>query len=167
MSESEQHSVEIPTKEILNTIYSDEKLRRDLRMPGKVTYISHLNPNPGVNTSTTGHSPKNTTLTEFTTPQPKPQEKSVDKRTIAKYPKGKGGCADEFCVIQLGNGKEVPALIIEYKPPFKLTLELVTAGFENNAGLPLAKIEIDRDVIGQKGEGLKYEGRHLVSAVIT
>lgn len=164
---NEQHSVEIPTKEILNTIYSDEKLRRDLRMPGKVTYISHLNLNPGINANTTGHSPKNTTSTDLTTPQSNPQEKSSDKRTIAKYPKDTGGCADEFCVIQLENGKEVPALIIEYKPPFKLTLELVTAGFENNAGLPFDQIEIDRDVIGQEGEGLKYEGRYIVSAVIT
>lgn len=136
-------------------------------MPGKVTYISHLNLNPGVNTNTTGHSPKNTTLTEFTTPQPNPPEKSVDKRTIAKYPKDKGGCADEFCVIQLENGNEVPALIIEYKPPFKLTLELVIAGFKNNAGLPFDKIEINRDVIEQEGEGLQYEGRYIVSAVIT
>lgn len=117
-------------------------------MPGKVTYLSLLNLNPGVNVNTTGHSPKKNSLPEFSTPQSNPQEKFVDKKTFAKYPKDTGGCADEFCVIQLENGTEVPAIIIEYKPPFKLTLELVTAGLENNAGLPFGEIRLDHDVIG-------------------
>ena len=69
-------------------------------------------------------------------------------------------------MIQLENGKEVPACIIEYEPPFKLTSELVTAGLENNAGLPFNEIQLDHDVIGQEGEGLKYEGKYIVSAVI-
>ncbi len=164
---NEQHLVEIPTKEVLNTIYSDEKLRHEFQMPGKVTYLSHLNLNPGTSVDTTGHSPKNNSLPELSTPQSNPQGKSADKKTTAKYPKDTGGCADEFCVIQLENGKEVPACIIEYKPPFKLTLELVTAGLENNAGLPFNEIHLDHDVIGQEGEGLKYEGKYIVSAVIT
>lgn len=164
---NEQHLVEIPAKEVLNTIYSDEKLRHEFQMPGKVTYLSHLNLNPGINVDTTGHSPKNNSLPEFSTPQSNPQEKSADKKTIAKYPKDTGGCADEFCVIQLENGKEVPAYNIEYKPPFKLTFELVTAGLENTAGLPFNEIQLDQDVIGQEGEGLKYEGKYIVSAVIT
>lgn len=70
-------------------------------------------------------------------------------------------------MIQLENGKEVPAYNIEYKPPFKLTLELVTAGLENDAGLPLNEIQLDHDVIGQEGEVLKYEEKYIVSAVIT
>lgn len=52
---NEQHLVEVPTKEVLNTIYSDEKLRHEFKMPGKVTYLSHLNLNPGINADTTGH----------------------------------------------------------------------------------------------------------------
>lgn len=86
---------------------------------------------------------------------------------IAKYPRDTGGCADKFCVIQLENRKEVPIYNIEYKPPFKLSLELVTAGLENNTGLPFNEIQLDQDVIGQEGEGLKYEEKHIVSAVIT
>lgn len=164
---NEQHLVEMPAKEVLNTIYSDEELRRQFEMRGKVTYLSHLNLNPGTDVDTTGHSPKTDSLPEFSTPQSNPQEKSADKKAISKYPKDTGGCADEFCVIQLENGKEVPACIIEYKPPFKLTLELVTAGLENKAGLPFNEIELDQDVIGQEGEGLKYEGTYIVSAVIT
>lgn len=70
-------------------------------------------------------------------------------------------------MIQLENGKEISVCIIEYKPPFKLTLELVIAGLENNAGLPFGEIRLDHDVIGQEGEGLKYEGKYIVSAVIT
>lgn len=164
---NEQHLVEIPAKEILNTIYSDEKLRHEFQMPGKVTYLSHLNLNPGVTVDTDGHSPENNSRPKFSTPQSNPQGNSTDKRTVAKYPKDTGGCADEFCVIQMENGKEVPAYNIEYKPPFKLTLELVTAGLENNAGLPFNEIQLDRDVIGQEGEGLKFEGKYIVSAVIT
>lgn len=66
-----------------------------------------------------------------------------------------------------GNRKEVPIYNIEYKPPFKLSLELVTAVLENNTGLPFNEIQLDQDVIGQEGEGLKYEEKHIVSAVIT
>lgn len=34
---NEQHLVEIPAKEVLNTIHSDEKLRHEFKMPGEVT----------------------------------------------------------------------------------------------------------------------------------
>lgn len=80
---NEQHLVEKPAKEALNTVYSDEKLRHEFQMPGKVTYLSHLNLNPGINVDTTGRSPKYNSLSEFSTPQSNLQEKSAEKKIRA------------------------------------------------------------------------------------
>lgn len=82
--------------EVLNTVFSDEKLRLEFQMPGKVTYLCHLNLNPGINVDTTSRSPKNNSLSEFSTPQSNPQKKSADKKTVAKYPKDTGGSLMNF-----------------------------------------------------------------------
>lgn len=89
---NEQHLVEIPAMEVLNTVFSDEKLRLEFQMPGKVTYLCHLNLNPGINVDTTSRSPKNNSLST----QSNPQKKSADKKTVAKYPKETGGSLMNF-----------------------------------------------------------------------
>ena len=51
--------------------------------------------------------------------------------------------------------------------PIELTLELLTTEFENEAVLSFDEIQVERDMIGQEGLGLKYEGKCVVSAAIT
>lgn len=70
-------------------------------------------------------------------------------------------------MIQLENEKKVPTYNIKYKPSFKLILELVIAGLENNARLLFNEIQLDYNVIGQEGKSLKYKWKCIVFAIIT
>ena len=67
--------------------------------------------------------------------------------------------ADQFCVYNKGPERKIPAFIIEYKAPHKLSTAHIKAGLQD--------MEIDRVVRYQEGEKPEDICRRAVAAVIT
>ncbi|KAL6789544.1 hypothetical protein GGI42DRAFT_365794 [Trichoderma sp. SZMC 28013] len=75
--------------------------------------------------------------------------------------KGKGGSADGFCVYKTLDGRKIPTVAIEYKPPHKLSVDELVRGLES-------EIRPDRDVIHQQDDGSPaFRDRALAAAVVT
>lgn len=87
--------------------------------------MSHLNLNPGIEFDTPSHySFEHNSLSGFSTPQSNPEGNYADKTRIPNIQEIQVVAPMDSC----------DSARIEYKPPSKLTLELVTAGFENETG---------------------------------
>ncbi|KAJ5203252.1 hypothetical protein N7449_005331 [Penicillium cf. viridicatum] len=67
--------------------------------------------------------------------------------------------ADQFCVYNKGPNEKVPAFIVEYKAPHKLTLAHIKAG--------LREMELDQVVRYQEVEKPEHTCQRVVAAVIT
>ncbi|KAI0163885.1 hypothetical protein GGR57DRAFT_451743, partial [Xylariaceae sp. FL1272] len=106
-------TVEIAVQKLVGAAYRDDQLRAALNIQGSVTFESHTNLGGA----------------------------SVDasrNRATRKTRRGKSGPADQFCVYRKSDGRNVPALAIEYKAPHKLTRDEVVAGL-------LGEIQPERD----------------------
>ncbi|KAI1314016.1 hypothetical protein F5Y03DRAFT_380867 [Xylaria venustula] len=68
--------------------------------------------------------------------------------------------ADQFCIYRRSDGRNVPALAVEYKAPHKLTRDQVVTGLQG-------EIRPERDVINKDGEGFAFASTWLLAAVIT
>ncbi|KAI0095725.1 hypothetical protein GGR51DRAFT_544705 [Nemania sp. FL0031] len=90
--------------------------------------------------------------TDATTPAP--------KRSRRRAGRGKKGPADQFCIYRRSDGRNVPALAIEYKAPHKLTRDEVVSGLGG-------EIQPERDVINKDGKGFAFASRRLTAAVVT
>ena len=58
--------------------------------------------------------------------------------------RGKGNRADQFCIYRMSDGDKMPKLAIEYKAPYKLSVDEIVTGLKS-------AIEPERDVINQDG----------------
>ncbi|WQF76844.1 hypothetical protein CDEST_01858 [Colletotrichum destructivum] len=86
--------------------------------------------------------------------QPPPSRKS--QRTA----RGKGSRADQFCIHRNSDGRNIPAVAIEYKVPHKLGCnEVVT--------VLASVIQPERDVINKDGETFAFASKALAAAVVT
>ncbi|KAI0388424.1 hypothetical protein F5Y17DRAFT_210611 [Xylariaceae sp. FL0594] len=97
---------------------------------------------------------ENTAANATTTPAPK------QARARRKARRDKKGPADQFCVYRRSDGRNVPALAIEYKGPHKLTRDEVVADLRG-------EIQPERDVINENGNDFAFASMRLTAAVIT
>ncbi|CAI0649780.1 unnamed protein product [Colletotrichum noveboracense] len=74
--------------------------------------------------------------------------------------RGKGNRVDQFCIYRTSDGRNIPALAIEYKAPHKLGRNEVVTGLAS-------EIQPERDVINKNGEGFAFVLKALVAAVVT
>ena len=155
-------AIQEPLVSVLEKFFEDEELRRYLQLPGKVTYVSHLNLDPGTQIGTTTASMENLSMSSAPITPDQSIKRAKGKAAVKgqQYQKDTGGQADKFCIVKLETGQERPAYSIEYKPPFKLTATEVVTGLQG-------EIRPARDVINQDGEGFEFHSKRLVSAVIT
>ncbi len=155
----ERDTVENAVQKLVDEAYNDEQLRVRLGIQGFVTFESHTNLGAtidAVSESVEGMAIAENNGTDATTPAPK------RPRPMAhlKAKRGKSGPADQFCIYRRSDGRNVPALAIEYKAPHKLTRDEVVAGLTG-------EIQPKRDVINKDGEGFSFASRRLTAAVVT
>ncbi|OHE90346.1 hypothetical protein CORC01_14359 [Colletotrichum orchidophilum] len=84
----------------------------------------------------------------------------LPSRKPRRRARGKGNRADQFCIYRTSDGRNLPALAIEYKAPHKLRRDEVVTGLES-------EIRPERDVIGKDGEVFAFASRSLVAAIGT
>ncbi|KAI8954159.1 hypothetical protein F4801DRAFT_534524 [Xylaria longipes] len=155
----ERDTVENAVQKLVDEAYNDEQLRVRLGIQGSVTFESHTNLGDtvdAVSESIEHMTMAENSVTNATTPAPKrPRPKAHRKAR-----RGKNGPADQFCVYRRSDGRNVPALAIEYKAPHKLTRDEVVTGLRE-------EIQPERDVISKDGKGFAFASRRLTAAVVT
>ena len=154
-----------PVQAILQQFFKNEELRQQLELPGYVTFVNHLNLNPGNQYVSTLPKTDHLPLSSNPITPPNQGSKSQDAKANAaakdqKYPKDIGGQADKFCIVKVENGQEKPVYNIEYKPPHKFEAADILEGLRGEI-LPA------RDLINKKGKSSEFFSQSLVSAVIT
>ncbi|KAI0972048.1 hypothetical protein F4678DRAFT_472082 [Xylaria arbuscula] len=153
-------TVEIAVQKLVDAAYDDDQLRAALDIQGSVTFESHTNlggaSSVGAITKSIQHIDIASEATGATTLPPKPSRTRAHQKTN----RGKSGPADQFCVYRRSDGRDIPALAIEYKAPHKLTRNEVVTGLQK-------EIQPERDIINKNGEGFTFASRRLVAAVIT
>ncbi|KAI0388206.1 hypothetical protein F5Y17DRAFT_463959 [Xylariaceae sp. FL0594] len=121
----ERDTVEEAVRRLVNEAYNYELLRVHLGILGSVTFESHTNLGDTVDAISQSVEQmtmaENTAANATTTPAPK------QARARRKARRDKKGPADQFCVYRRSDGRNVPALAIEYKGPHKLTRDEVVA----------------------------------------
>ncbi|KAI1145883.1 hypothetical protein F4825DRAFT_442461 [Nemania diffusa] len=155
-------TVEVAVQKLVDAAYDDEQLRTTLALQGSVTFESHTNLGGGANVDALTESIEQMDMTkddaQLATPPPKRPPRTRPARNTKK---GKRGPADQFCVYRRRtDGRNVPALAIEYKAPHKLTRDEVVTGLKG-------EIQPERDVINIHGQGFDFASKWLVAAVIT
>ncbi|KAI1159000.1 hypothetical protein F5B18DRAFT_667149 [Nemania serpens] len=115
-------TVENAVQKLVDKVYNDEQLRVRLGILGSATFESYTN--LGDSVDAVSRSVEQMTMAENVgadtiTPAP--------KRARRRAGRGKKGPADQFCIYKRSNGRNVPALAIEYKAPHKLTKDEVVA----------------------------------------
>ncbi|KAJ4864936.1 hypothetical protein T069G_01466 [Trichoderma breve] len=74
--------------------------------------------------------------------------------------RGKGNRADEFLVFKTSDGAQTPVAAIEYKLPYKLSIDQLVTGLSS-------EIWPERDIINTDGDDFVSTSRRLAAAVIT
>ncbi|KAK6206185.1 hypothetical protein QIS74_13604 [Colletotrichum tabaci] len=93
------------------------------------------------------------------TGQPAPASRPPSRKPQRRA-RGKGNRADQFCIQRTSDGRNIPAVAIEYKAPHKLGRNEVVTGLAS-------EIQPERDVINKDGEGFAYASKALAAAVVT
>ncbi|KAI1463978.1 uncharacterized protein F4812DRAFT_463035 [Daldinia caldariorum] len=162
----ERSNVEDAVEMLLNKAYKDEQLRIQLGIRGSVDFESHgnlLKTFDAAPESVEQMTEAENMGTDATTPAPASTpapSTPVPASTHHKAIEGKKGVADQFCIYRRSDGEHIPALVIEYKAPHKLTIAEVVTGLRE-------EIQPERDVINKDSQGFNLESRRLTAAVIT
>ena len=121
----ERDTVENAVQKMVNEAYKNPQLRNNLGLRGTVTFESHTN--LGDPDDTLSEHMDHISMERDDTGQPasasRPPNRKPRRRT-----KGKGNRADQFCIYRTSNGRNIPALAIEYKAPHKLGRNEVVIG---------------------------------------
>ncbi|KAF4883432.1 hypothetical protein CGCF415_v015742 [Colletotrichum fructicola] len=153
----QRDTVENAVQKLVDKAYSNERLRQKIGLQGIVTFESHTNLG------------KTDEALSEAMEQMSIEQDDIDAAAAASKPsnrkprrraRGKGNRADQFCIYRTSDGRNVPALAIEYKAPHKLRRDEVVTGLES-------EIRPERDVINKDGEGFAFASRSLVAAVVT
>ncbi|KAF3482687.1 uncharacterized protein GIQ15_02011 [Arthroderma uncinatum] len=159
----ERYAVEDRVSLIIRSLYSNNKLRDVFSLKGDVVFENH-----GNTITADGEGPEQVLDPDIGSPQQSPAQKrrkkadihgeslpaTPDPRSRSSRPR-----ADQFCVYSTGPGGTIPAFIIEYKAPHKLTLDTIEAG--------LMDMEVDDVVVYSESDDLVKVARRRVAAVIT
>ncbi|CRK44215.1 hypothetical protein BN1723_000901 [Verticillium longisporum] len=153
----ERDVVENSVQKLVNEANKDPLLRTALGLQGTVTFESHTN--LGGAGDTISAYMERMSIEEGRTGVTTAASKSTVPKARRKA-QGKGNRADQFCIYRTSDGRNIPALAIEYKAPHKLSMDTVVAGLES-------EIRPERDVINKDGEGFEFASKSLAAAVIT
>jgi hypothetical protein len=156
-------TVEDPVAQIIERLYEDKVLRTRFGLKGSVRFENHsntLSPDraaEGIQSLNISANPRrserlrNNTANTQTIPSSSTTHQSRPR-------------ADQFCVYNISSGEgeieyRIAVLIIEYKPPHKLTLAHIIEG--------LGGMDLDEIVEQKDDESVAVRCRRLVAAVIT
>ena len=121
-------ALEHPVTSILLKISENTGMAKALRLTGSVIFQNHGN---GLDDDADEVTERLDNL-DLATPTRNPKLNILTKfagSSESNPSQSKGYMnADQICVQKSENGKQVPAFIIEYKPPHKLTLEMISVG---------------------------------------
>ncbi|WPG97263.1 Protein kinase-like domain protein [Acrodontium crateriforme] len=152
----ERQTVERPVEYIIKQIAANPPLRKHFRLQGNVKFENHANT---LNDGTTSES--ELISTNLGEPSPRRSERLAaaknDEKTKPKRPPRPR--ADQICVYDKGRETKVPAFIIEYKAPHKLSLAHIKAG--------LVDMDLEEIVRFQARETPTTACKRVVAAVIT
>ena len=160
----ERFTVESRVTSIIRQLYASPQIRQVFHLKGDVAFENHAN------TLTAGQSMAEKMESMSLEPkQPRRSDRLVARQSQPDATSQESGKqkqprprADQFCVYNVHNRKpkeSLPAFIVEYKPPHKLTLAHIMAG--------LSDMEVDQVVRYQKDETPEDICRRVVAAVIT
>ncbi|KAK1656902.1 hypothetical protein BDP55DRAFT_568421 [Colletotrichum godetiae] len=153
----QRDTVENAVQKLVGEAYSNTRLRSDIGLQGTVTFESHTN---------LGQTDEalSEALDHMSIERDDPDAAATASRLPSRKPRrrarGKGNRADQFCIYRTSDGRNIPAVAIEYKAPHKLRRDEVVTGLES-------EIRPERDVINKDGEGFAFASRSLVAAVVT
>ncbi|KAI1938719.1 hypothetical protein LOZ12_004040 [Ophidiomyces ophidiicola] len=139
-----------PVRSLISSLYSNEEVRTRFHLLGEISFENHGN-----------------TLNDEPTEDEPPAECPPAK--LRKTDKGEATpttpasnphpLVDEFCVYNRGNGQNLPAFIVELKPPHKLPLSIIEHSLKN--------MDLDEVLQCQPNESEKIKSRRTMAAVIT
>ncbi|KAH0441700.1 serine threonine protein kinase [Colletotrichum camelliae] len=151
----QRDTVENAVQKLIDEAYNNTKLRSNIGLQGTVTFESHTN--LGQSDDAISEAMEKMSIEKDSTGAATSTSRS---RKPPRRARGKGNRADQFCIYRTSDGRNVPALAIEYKAPHKLRCDEVVTGLES-------EIRPERDVINKDGEGFAFASRSLVAAVVT
>ncbi|KAL4748494.1 hypothetical protein BDW72DRAFT_180260, partial [Aspergillus terricola var. indicus] len=147
-------------------LYANPHLRQTFRLSGDVTFENHANTltddsNIAKDTSSLSPSqmhPRRSSRLAAKSANAGASAQPSKRNQRASQPRSRPR-ADQFCVYNKGQEGKVPAFIIEYKAPHKVSLSHIKAGLQD--------MELDEAVRFQKDESPEVICRRVVAAVIT
>ncbi|OPB38374.1 hypothetical protein A0O28_0014790 [Trichoderma guizhouense] len=132
----ERAAVESIVEILFKRAWEDSQLQSNLNLQGAVSFRSRTN----LKEKAGLEAPK--------TPKARPKSR------------GKGNRADEFLVFKTSDGTKTPVAAIEYKLPYKLSIDQLVTGLSS-------EIWPERDIINTDGDDFVSASRRLAAAVIT
>jgi hypothetical protein len=163
----QRHTVESRVASVIKQLFDDPRLRQTFHLNGDVTFENHANTltdEPEIvsemsSLSLTQEQPRRSKRLAAKRSDKAGQSASPPPRNRATQPRPSRPRADQFCVYNRGVEDKVPAFIIEYKAPHKLSLAHIKAG--------LGDMELDPVIRYQPHEKPEDICRRVVAAVIT
>ncbi|PGG95124.1 hypothetical protein AJ80_10022 [Polytolypa hystricis UAMH7299] len=154
-----KHQLEYVCKvrDIVDRITEDISLKEAFGLRGSITFESHKNLGCPQESSLS-EGVKKLSINPETAPSAKGKGRSWKKKEESAAVTG--GQADCFCIYQQDGDKHIPAIVIEYKAPHKLTQAEMAMGLRE-------EIRPTQDVISQESEDVTFCCRRLVAVVIT
>jgi hypothetical protein len=155
-------AVETPVQTLIREIYKNGQLSEQLQLQGAMIFKNHTNLGQTSDTSIDTEL-KHLTITESKPSKAKRQiqkskGKQAGERTKPDSKVSKIGPADQFCICERRDGKQVLVALIEYKPPHKFPKAEIVAGCKEN-------IRLSEEFFKRKGDG--SDSKYLVAAVVT
>lgn len=157
-----RETVENPVRTLIDEVYKDEQLREALKLRGTMMFESHTNlPLPrdasvqegmermSMSDTNTAHTSGNSS-----------KEKGKRSGNAGSAGRKRAGSADQFCIYEMLDGRRIPVVSIEYKPPHKLPLAEIAAGLRG-------EIRPAEEVINKEGDSFEFLSKSLIAAVIT
>lgn len=155
-----RETVENPVRTLIEEVYKDEQLREALKLHGTMMFESHTNlplPSDASVEEDMGRMSISDTNASHTSGS---RSKGKGRQSHNAGRRTKGGSADQFCIYEMLDGRRLPIVSIEYKPPHKLPLVQIVAGLRG-------EIRPAEEVMNKEGDSFEFLSKSLVAAVIT
>lgn len=156
----QRDTVENFVEMIIEALRADETLGRELCLHGRVAFYDRANPSENTGGSleeSLEHMHVDDALPSRRQRRGRGRGRKQAQQT--RPARRRNRRADQFCVHVISNERQVPAYVVEFKAPHKLTEPELVAG--------LHEVELERDVIGKEGDTFEFLATLLVSAVAT
>ncbi|KKK18214.1 hypothetical protein P175DRAFT_0508565 [Aspergillus ochraceoroseus IBT 24754] len=162
LSYFERQTIESRVASVIKQLHASPQLRQTFRLNGDVTFENHANTLTDESNITADMS-----SLSLTQGQPRRSDRLAAKSSNVSLPprqpqratQPRRPRADQFCVYNKGPNGKVPAYIIEYKAPHKVSLAHIKTGLED--------MDLDEVLRFQEKESSEDICRRVVAAVIT